>query len=173
MGLIAQVEMHPLDSIASGMAVFYTPQASHETMLVQVPAGAIDDLFVHHFQTDQLLVVKGSFILVTLQNRCYQYFALSDRQPQVVKIPPGIPHGAINLGTEPCLLVNAVLRHGPSHPRDYRPLARPFPYDWQQVHTLQTQLQSAVEATPPIAAPTTAPIAAREASQDSLTLSSL
>jgi hypothetical protein len=26
--------------------------------------GAIDDLFVHHFQTDQLLVVRGSFVLV-------------------------------------------------------------------------------------------------------------
>lgn len=140
MGLIAQVEVRPLDSIASGMAVFYTPQASHETMLVQVPAGAIDDLFVHHFQTDQLLVVKGSFILVTLQNRRYQYIALSDRQPQVVKIPPGIPHGAINLAAEPCLLVNAVLRHGPTHPRDYRPLTPPFPYDWSQVQALHTQL---------------------------------
>ncbi len=140
MGLIARVEMRPLDSIASGMATFYTPQASDETMLVHIPAGAIDDLFVHHFQTDQLLVVKGSFILVTLQERRYQYFALSDRQPQVVKIPPGIPHGAINLSPEACLLVNAVLRHGPTHPRDYRPLRKPFPYDWEQVKALQAQL---------------------------------
>ncbi len=166
MGLTAQVEAHPLDSIASGMAVFYTPQASHETMLVQVPAGAIDDLFVHHFQTDQLLVVKGSFILITLQNRRYQYFALSDRQPQVVKIPPGIPHGAINLGTDPCLLVNAVLRHGPTDPRDYRPLTPPFPYDWSQVQALYTQLHPAPVVAPPIGV-------GRGDSYDSLTLSSL
>ncbi|WP_448561109.1 dTDP-4-dehydrorhamnose 3,5-epimerase [Trichothermofontia sp.] len=162
MGLIAQVEVHPLDSIASGMATFYTPQASHETMLVQIPAGAIDELFVHHFQTDQLLVVKGDFILVTLQNRRYQYFALSDRQPQVVKIPPGIPHGAINLATEACLLVNAVLRHGPADPRDYRPLRKPFPYDWSHIEALQAELHALRQSATSIAA-----------SDDSLTLSSL
>ena len=129
MGLIRTVEVRPLQSLKSGMAEFYTPQSSHETMLVQVPAHARDDLFVHHFQTDQLLVVRHSFVLVVLQNRRYQYIALSERYPAVVQIPPGIPHGAINLSGESCLLVNAVLRHGASHPRDYQPMVPPFPYD--------------------------------------------
>jgi dTDP-4-dehydrorhamnose 3,5-epimerase-like enzyme len=129
MGLIRQIEVRTLDSIKSGMVEFYTPQSSHETLLAQVPAGLIDDLFVHHFQTDQLLVVRGSFVLVVLQNRQYHYIPLSDQHPQVVKIPPGIPHGAINLSEEPCLIVNAVLRHGPADERDYRPLPLPFPYD--------------------------------------------
>lgn len=53
-----KVEIRYLSSIKNGMAKFYTPQSSHETMLVQIAAGAIDDLFVHHFQTDQLLVVR-------------------------------------------------------------------------------------------------------------------
>jgi hypothetical protein len=84
---------------------------------------------VHHFQTDQLLVVRGSFVLVILQNRKYDYIGLSDRQPAVVKIPKGIPHAAINFSDEPCLMVNAVLRHGETCEKDYRPLPRPFPYD--------------------------------------------
>ncbi|MEC4988551.1 MAG: dTDP-4-dehydrorhamnose 3,5-epimerase, partial [Oscillatoria sp. PMC 1068.18] len=79
------------------MTQFYTPQSSHETMLVQIPSQTIDDLFVHRYQTDQLLVVRGSFILVILQNRQYRYIYLSENQPQVVKIPPGVPHSAINL----------------------------------------------------------------------------
>jgi hypothetical protein len=129
MALINGIEVRLLESIKGGMTEFYTPQSSHETMLVQIPAATVDDLFVHRFQTDQLLVVRGSFILVVLQNRCYQYIPLSEYQPILVKIPPGVPHGAINLSSEPCVLVNAVLRHGSAHERDYRPLKRPFPYD--------------------------------------------
>ncbi|PSO86936.1 MAG: hypothetical protein BRC41_05770 [Cyanobacteria bacterium QH_9_48_43] len=53
-------------------------------MLVQVQAKTVDDLFMHRFQTDQLFVVKRSFVLVVLQNREYRYVPLSDRQPQVV-----------------------------------------------------------------------------------------
>lgn len=127
------IELKQLESIQGGMSQFYTPQSSHETMLVQIPPHSIDDLFVHHFQTDQLLVVKGSFVLVVLQNRQYHYFYLNDNNPQVVTIPPGIPHSAINFNSQPCLLVNAVLRHGESHPKDYQPIKKPFAYDLQQV----------------------------------------
>lgn len=129
MGLSAAVQVKRLDSIKSGMAEFYTPQSCHETMLVQVPARARDDLFVHRFQTDQLLVVRGSFVMVVLQNRRYQYIPLSDRVPVVLTIPPGVPHGALSFCDEPCLVVNAVLRHGKPHPRDYRPMKPPFAYD--------------------------------------------
>lgn len=129
MGLIQSISLRKLESIQGGMAEFYTPQSSNETMLVKVPAGAVDELFIHRFQTDQLLVVKGSFILVVLQNRQYQYIPLSDRLPQVLTIPPGILHGAINPNREDCLLVNAVLRHGTPHEKDYTPRKRPFAYD--------------------------------------------
>ncbi len=133
MGLVRQIQVQPLESIRGGMADFYTPQASHETMLVNIPAGTIDELFVHHFQTDQILVVRGSFVLVGLQNRRYQYIALSESLPAVITIPPGVPHGAINLGSEPCVIVNAVLRHGAPHPSDYRPMRPPLPYDLKAV----------------------------------------
>jgi dTDP-4-dehydrorhamnose 3,5-epimerase-like enzyme len=129
MSLARTIEIKKLESIQGGMARFYTPQYSNETMLVQIPPHTIDDLFVHHFQTDQLLVVKGSFVLVILQNRQYKYLYLTDKNPQVVTIPVGIPHSAINLNDEPCLLVNAVLRHGETHAKDYQPVKKPFPYD--------------------------------------------
>jgi uncharacterized RmlC-like cupin family protein len=129
MALVKHVEIRSLSSFKGGMAEFFTPQMSHETMLVQVPAGAKDDLFVHRFQTDQLLVVRGSMILVVLQNRQYQYIPLHQDQPSVISIPPGVPHGAINPTSENCTLVNAVLRHGAPFDKDYKPLRQPFPYD--------------------------------------------
>ncbi len=123
------IQIHPLESIKGGMAEFFTPQASHETMLVQIPPNTIDDLFVHKSQTDQLLVVKGQFVLVTLINKQYQYIPLTDNVPVVVTIPPGVLHGAINLSSETCVLVNAVLRHRPPQEMDYVTRGRPFPYD--------------------------------------------
>ncbi|MDJ0592469.1 MAG: dTDP-4-dehydrorhamnose 3,5-epimerase [Pleurocapsa sp. MO_226.B13] len=132
MGLITGVTLQEIESIQGGMAEFYTPQSSDETMVVKVPANTIDDLFVHKHQTDQLLVVRGSFVLVVLYDRQYQYIPLSEKYPQVVTIPKGILHGAINLSDRDCLLVNAVLRHGEPHEKDYQPIARPFPYDLEQ-----------------------------------------
>jgi dTDP-4-dehydrorhamnose 3,5-epimerase-like enzyme len=129
MSLVRGIEISPLTSVKGGMTEFYTPQSSHETILVQIPPGTIDDLFVHKSQTDQILLVKGRFVLVTLVDRQYQYTPLSEHQPVVVKIPPGVLHGAINLDPEPCVLVNAVLRHKPAQERDYLPHKRPFPYD--------------------------------------------
>jgi len=141
MGLIQGVTVCPLSSIKGGMSEFYTPQSSHETVMVQIPAGTIDDLFVHRTQTDQLLVVRGSFVLVTLQNRCYQYIPLSESRPVVVRIPPGVLHGAINPSSEPCVVINAVFRHKPAHELDYRPLKHPFPYDMKVVQRLWTELR--------------------------------
>lgn len=135
MGLKRHVEIKPIESTATGMTQFYTPQSSDETMLVKVEAGVADDLFVHHFQTDQLLVVSGQLVLVILQNKQYRYIPMNARWPQVVTIPPGIPHGAVNLSAESCLVVNAVLRHGQPHEKDYRPLKSPFPYDISQIKT--------------------------------------
>lgn len=146
MGLVRRVEVRRLDSMKSGMVEFYTPQSSHETMLAQIPAGAVDDLFVHHFHTDQLLVVRGQFVLVILRDRQYDYLPLSESVPQVVTIPPGVPHGAINFSDQPCMLVNAVLRHGKADDRDYRPLRKPFPYDMARAKAMLEAIEYPVGA---------------------------
>lgn len=140
MGLIQGVTVQPIDSIQGGMTEFYTPQASNETVIVKVPAQTVDDLFVHKQQTDQLLVVRGSFVLVVLWNKQYQYIPLSEKIPQVVTIPRGVLHGAINCNDKDCLLVNALLRHGTANKRDYQPLPKPFPYDLEKAHNCVNNL---------------------------------
>jgi len=147
MGLIKGVQIHPLESIQGGMAEFYTPQSSDETMIVKIPANTIDDLFVHRNQTDQLLVVKGTIVLVILYNREYQYIPLSANVPQVVTIPPKILHGSINVTDEDCLLVNAVLRHGEPQAKDYQPAKKPFEYNLEAAKLSLRNLEARASAT--------------------------
>jgi dTDP-4-dehydrorhamnose 3,5-epimerase-like enzyme len=135
------IEIRRLESIKGGMVEFFTAQASHETMLVQIPPNTIDDLFVHKTHTDQLLVVKGQFVLATLLDKQYEYIPLSENHSVVVTIPPGVLHGAINLSSEPCVLVNAVLRHKPPQPRDYIPHKRPFPYNLEAAQAALKNLE--------------------------------
>jgi mannose-6-phosphate isomerase-like protein (cupin superfamily) len=146
MSLSKGVEIHSLSSVKAGMIRFYTPQASHETMLVQIPANTIDDMFVHKYQTDQLMVVRGSLVLVILHNAKYQYIPLNFYEPKVVTIPPLVPHSAINFSGEPCMLINAVMRHGQPHPSDYRPLKAPFPHDFDRVDLLLSGQECSVAA---------------------------
>ncbi len=146
MSLSKGIEIHSLKSAQAGTIQFYTPQASHETMLVRIPANTIDDMFVHKYQTDRLMVVRGSFILVILHDGKYQYIPLTDREPTVVTIPPMVPHSAINLTDEPCMLVNALTRHGQPHPFDYRPLKAPFPYDLTQIDRLSLSQDYSIAA---------------------------
>lgn len=147
MGLTRQIEINPVICInpakgieicpvdAAGVREYQIP-TSHETNLVAIAPGTIEDLFVHHFQTDQLLVVKGRVVLTVLQEGQYRYILLRDRDLQVVKIPPGIPHGAINLTSEPCIAINSVIRHGAAHIRDYQPVPIHKPYDLETVRAL-------------------------------------
>lgn len=120
------------------------PLFAHETTMVRIEPGSIEELFVHHFQTDRLLVVKGLAVLVTLQNKHYQYILMSESKPMVVKIPPGIPHSAINLSGEPCIAINSIIRHGPPFDRDYRPVRKPFPFDLGLVRRMFGELNSPV-----------------------------
>ncbi|EKQ70861.1 dTDP-4-dehydrorhamnose 3,5-epimerase-like enzyme [Leptolyngbyaceae cyanobacterium JSC-12] len=147
MGLTKQIEINPIVCIsptrgieicpvdAAGVQEYQIP-TSHETNLVEIAPGTVEDLFVHHFQTDQLLVVKGRIVLTVLQEGQYRYILLSDRDLQVVKIPPGIPHGAINLTSEPCIAINSVIRHGVAHIRDYQPIPIRKPYDLEMARAL-------------------------------------
>ena len=48
-------------------------------------------------------------------------------------IPLNVPHSAINLSDKPCVMVNAVLRHGAPYLKDYQPRRHPFSYDLQQI----------------------------------------
>jgi hypothetical protein len=136
MALTKFIEIRELDSVKSGMAEFYTPQASDETILVRIAPHTIDDMFVHRHQTDRLIAVRGSMVLVVLLDRQYRYISMSDLHPMVVTIPPLVPHAAINLSEEPCMLINAVCYHGDPDPQDYRAIPAPFTYDLAEVERL-------------------------------------
>jgi mannose-6-phosphate isomerase-like protein (cupin superfamily) len=125
MALARQVEILPLERSRSGPAYFSTPCASDETLIAEIGNGETCELFCHRHQTDQLLVLRGAVDLVVLQNRRLRRIPLREDEASWVRIPPGVPHGAINRGRIPAVMVNAVLRHGPSDPRDYLP--RPVP----------------------------------------------
>ncbi len=139
---IRGIEIRYLESMKGGMTSFFTPQTSNETMLVQIPGNTVEDLFVHKSQTDQLLVAKGRFVLVTLINKQYQYTPLSEEYPAVVTIPPGVLHGAINLSSEPCVVVNAVIRHREPQELDYVVRKKPFPYDLKAAEAAWSNLEA-------------------------------
>ena len=71
------------------------------------------------------MVQRGGIELIVLQNKRLRRIHLREDEPTWVRIPPFVPHGAINRSSVPAIVVNAVLRHRPSDGRDY--LARPVP----------------------------------------------
>lgn len=125
MSLRRCVEILPSPGSVSGLAFFRQPLASDETLIAEVAPSTRAELFCHRHQTDQLMVLRGGIDLVLLQNRQLRCIALREDEATWVRIPPGVPHGAINRGSTPALVVNAVLRHRPSDGRDYLP--RPLP----------------------------------------------
>ena len=98
--VLTGVQICSLESIQAGMMKLYKLQSSDETILIKAPAHTAGNLFVHQHQTDQLLVVRGSCVLVILSNRQYQYIPLSSKVLQVVTIPTGILHALINFATD-------------------------------------------------------------------------
>jgi hypothetical protein len=123
--LTRTIELLPVERSLQGDVVFSAPCTSDETLIAEISCGDSFELYCHHFQTDQLLVLRGAVDLVVLQNRRLRRIPLREDAATWVRIPPGVPHGAVNRGPMPAVMVNAVLRHGPSDPRDYRPLPVP------------------------------------------------
>ncbi|SBO42259.1 cupin domain-containing protein [Cyanobium sp. NIES-981] len=135
MGLSRQVEILPFAGSHSGHAYFSDPQPCDETLIAEISPCSGGELFCHRRQTDQLMVLRGSIDLVVVQDGRLRSIPLREDEAAWVRIPPGVPHGAINRGRTPALLVNAVVRHGPSDGRDYRPRRLPAALQ-QQWHAL-------------------------------------
>lgn len=149
MALRRSVEIVPSTGIHAGVAFFREPLNSDETLIAEVAAANRAELFCHRHQTDQLMVLRGGLDLIVLQNRQLLRIPLREDEATWVRIPPGVPHGVINRGPTAAVVVNAVLRHGPSDARDYRP--RPLPAAlttaWQQLESSQNRPASRTAAT--------------------------
>jgi mannose-6-phosphate isomerase-like protein (cupin superfamily) len=130
------VEILPSSGERAGLAFLREPLASDETQIAEVAPSTRAELFCHRHQTDQLMVLRGGIDLIVLQNKRLRRIALREDEPTWVRIPPGVPHGAINRGPAAAIVVNAVLRHRPSDGRDYQ--ARPVPAAlaaaWAELH---------------------------------------
>lgn len=125
MALSRMVEVIQLEPTITGSTTFFEPQASHETLISEVGVAHVCELFCHRRQTDQLILLRGAIDLIVLQNGRLRRITLREDESRVVRIPPGVPHAAINRCRRPSVVVNAVLRHGPSDPRDYLPRRMP------------------------------------------------
>jgi len=136
MALRRSVEILPSPGASAGLAFLREPLCSDETQIAEVATSTRPELFCHRHQTDQLMVLRGGLDLIVLQNRRLRRITLREDEPTWVRIPPGVPHGAINRGTAPAIVVNAVLRHRPSDQRDYqsRPVPAALAAAWAQLH---------------------------------------
>ncbi len=135
MALTRRVELVPLERTSSGNALFSQAQPSDETLIADLAPHQPVSLFCHRRQTDQLILLRGSLELVVLEDGRLVRIPLREDEPLLVRIPPGVPHGAVNSSRHYATVVNAVLRHGPPDPRDYtpRPLPQSLRAQWQQL----------------------------------------
>ena len=129
------VEILPQSGLRVGENYFSAPLSCDETLIAEVPTSEQPKLFCHRQQTDQLIVLRGSMDLIVLQNRRLRSITLREDEATWVRIPAGVPHGAINRSCQPAVIVNSVLRHGPSDPRDYcpRPVPRSLLNQWDEL----------------------------------------
>lgn len=136
MGLAKKFESLDLSLDQKGGLNLLSPLQCDYTVFVEIPACTLDHLFCHRYQTDQLFVVRGKLVLVILQNRQYQYILLTQEDSVLIKIPPGVPHAAVNLDSNSCCVVNSLICHGTPDSRDYTPIKKPFPYDMHAIKRL-------------------------------------
>ncbi|MEC4803391.1 MAG: hypothetical protein SAJ12_03230 [Jaaginema sp. PMC 1079.18] len=120
---------------------------SQETTLITLPSGIVNNLYVHQHQTDQLFCVRGSAVIVVWQNHEYEYILLTENNPVLVKIPPSIPHGSVNLTTKSCTLLNSIVRYAPSSSGDYRSVKLPQNYDLEAIRQLFLNVRESVVST--------------------------
>lgn len=156
MSLKQNVEIVPLSCLYPGKGLEICPVQtrpnpldapaiySQETTLITLPSGIVNDLYIHHNQTDQLFSVRGSAVIVVWQNNEYEYILLTENNPILVKIPPGIPHSYVNLTTKSCTILNSILRYAPSTGADYRPVKHPKPYDLNAIRQLLLNVRASV-----------------------------
>lgn len=126
MALTRRVELVPLERTSSGNALFSQAQPSDETLIADLAPHQPVSLFCHRRQTDQLILLRGSLELVVLEDGRLVRIPLREDEPLLVRIPPGVPHGAVNSSRHYATVVNAVLRHGPPDPARL-PAAAPAP----------------------------------------------
>lgn len=104
--------------------------------------GVVKGWHYHKLQTDRMAVIKGMSKIVLYDMRedssthgevCELF--IGDKNPMIVKIPPGVAHGMKCIGTEPSYMINIPTHvYNYKKPDEYRiaPHGGEIPYDWSQ-----------------------------------------
>ena len=102
--------------------------------------GVVKAWHYHKIQTDNFYVIKGTIKLALFDDRensptkgIVNEIYLGQHCPAVVRIPPGVQHGWMCVGTEEAYILNIVSEmYNYSQPDEYRthPHDNHIPYDW-------------------------------------------
>ncbi len=98
--------------------------------------GVVKAWHYHKMQTDHFVVLRGTAKVVCYDNRDeaktkgdVDEFFPGEKNPLLIKIPPGVLHGFKAIGSEPVYLVNLPTRlYNYDEPDEYR-----LPYDSEEV----------------------------------------
>ena len=117
-------------------------QSFGQTYLSVAYPGVVKGWHFHKVQWDHFVIVKGMMKVVLFDQRPdsptkgeVNEFFMGEKNPIMVRIPPGVLHGMKAIGTEPGMLVNC-----PSHPYNYEnpdefrvhPHDNDVPYQWER-----------------------------------------
>lgn len=145
---IGHVKVSPLPLQQSDGDRLCLPFKSDLNTLIEVRAGCIENLVLHHHQPCHLFATKGNLIVVTLQKQQYDYIVLSAQKPDLVEIPPKTPYGLINLSTVSCFLFCSGWGRGSVKAQDCCVLKPPFPYDIARVMQLLHDMKDSPSCQP-------------------------
>ncbi len=111
-----------------------------QVYLSAVHAGVVKGWHYHKLQSDRIAVVRGMVKLVLYDMRPgsptqgqLQELFVGERNPMLVRIPPGVCHGVKGIGQEPAYMINVPTHlYDYAHPDEYRiaPHGGEIPYDW-------------------------------------------
>lgn len=113
-----------------------------QTYLTVVYPGVVKGWHYHKKQTDHLCAVKGMAKVVLYDDRMespsngevHELF-IGERNPVLVRIPPGVLHGMKGVGNEPAYIVNTPSEmYDYDDPDEFRvdPHDNEIPYSWER-----------------------------------------
>lgn len=110
--------------------IFAKPIPCSEILLLQLPVGKPEKLYgeCHIAHTDQLKLIEGQAIVLTIYNKSIYYIPLT-RYSDVLVIPTSTWHSVINMSDEPTNYQNWLVRKRPSKAKDYFPILIQHQFD--------------------------------------------
>lgn len=142
------VQMLPLKKITNERGYLTEIQRTDDThypgfgqaYITETKPGIVKAWYRHTKQTDQISLIRGSVLLVIYDTRenspdfcLLKEFYITEKEPKLVQIPPGVWHGFMARSSEPALLLHLnTVPWNPDFPDEERisPYDHTIPYLW-------------------------------------------